>query len=144
MPASTRQGGTLGCESSPNTLQHMNLLFIYLLLGPSIANLPVTFFKLSTYANILARYLPPAIRMSWGPYPAESNGRTYAWPTQVDYSHNYGPSGALELVLCFLSRLFLIISLLASLFDNAINPIITNSQINTICTTQIQARSTGA
>jgi len=37
--------------------------------------------------------------MSWGSYPAESSGSTPAWPNQVAYSYNYGPSGALELII---------------------------------------------
>jgi len=81
--------------------------------------------------------------MSWGPYPAESNGSTSAGPTQVAYSYSYGPSGTLEFVVCILSRVFLTISLLASLFNHAENTTFTNSQIYANCTTQIQARSTG-
>jgi len=37
--------------------------------------------------------------MSWGPYPAESNGSTAAWQNQVVHSYNYGPSGAWKLVV---------------------------------------------
>jgi len=39
--------------------------------------------------------------MSWGPYPAESSGSTAAWQNQVVnvHSYNYGPSGALKLVM---------------------------------------------
>jgi len=37
--------------------------------------------------------------MSWGPYPAESRESTPAWPNQVVHSYNYGPSGALKLVV---------------------------------------------
>jgi len=37
--------------------------------------------------------------MSWGPYPAESNGSTSAWPNQVAYGCNDGPSGVPELVI---------------------------------------------
>ena len=37
--------------------------------------------------------------MSWGLSPSESSGSTSAWPSQVTYSYNYGPSGALERVM---------------------------------------------
>ena len=37
--------------------------------------------------------------MSWGPYPAEPSESTPAWPNQVVRSYNYGPSGALKLVV---------------------------------------------
>jgi len=82
--------------------------------------------------------------MSWGPYPAESSGSTAAWQNQVVHSYNYGPSGTLEFVVYILSRVFLTISLLASLFNHAENTTFTNSQIYANCTTQIQSRRTGA
>jgi len=37
--------------------------------------------------------------MSWGPYPAESSGSIATWQNQVVHSYNYGPSGALKLVV---------------------------------------------
>jgi len=37
--------------------------------------------------------------MPWGPYPAESSGNAAAWQNQVVHSYNYGPSGALKLVV---------------------------------------------
>ena len=68
---------------------------------PPIADPSAIFSKLSTCADILARYTPSSVRMSWGPYPAESSGSTAAWQNQVVnvHSYNYGPSGALKLVM---------------------------------------------
>jgi len=73
-----------------------NILPVYLLLTPPIADPSVIFSKPSACADILAHYPPSSVRMSWGPYPAESSGSTAAWQNQVVHSYNYGPSGALN------------------------------------------------
>jgi len=125
----------------PSTRTHCSSIY---LLSPPIVDPSAIFSKLFTCADIPARYPPSSVRMSWGPYPAESIGSTAAWQNQVVHSYNYGPSGALKLVMYIPSGLLLKQSLLASILDQANNPIITNSQINTNCITQIQARTTGA
>ena len=89
MPASTWHALSSQVIQTPF---NSNLLFI---LHPQRTRLRF----ISTCADILARYTPSSIRMSWGLPPAESSGSTSAWPNQVTYSYNYGPSGALERVM---------------------------------------------
>jgi len=88
------QGGASSSEGNPTTLKLERLRS-----SPPIADPSAIFSNLSTCADILARYTPSSVRMSWGPDPAESSGSTSAWPNQVADGYNYGPSGALELFM---------------------------------------------
>jgi len=94
-PATGRHGGALS-SIVIQTPFNWNHFLVHLLLARSVADPSAISWKLSTCANTIARYPPSSVRMSWGPYPAESSGSTSASPNQVTYSYNYGPSGALE------------------------------------------------